>query len=81
MTGKDLKPCIFRRGGRDEQNRRERRRAIRQRHSTKDSRAHALVPLVNRIIMYKHRLDLYSAQETEVINGAIVYVEGNSGLF
>lgn len=47
----------------------------------RDSRAHALVPLVNRVIVYKHRLDLYSAQETEVIDGAIVYVEGDSGLF
>lgn len=34
VEGKDLRPCIFRRGGQDEQNRREKRRAIRQQHST-----------------------------------------------
>ena len=28
------------------------------------TREHALVPLINRMVMYQHRLDLYGAQET-----------------
>jgi hypothetical protein len=39
-----------------------------------------LVPLVDCMVMNQYRFDLYSAQETLVLDSAVVYVECDEGL-